>query len=224
MFVQRLRAELDQARHNLAEATKRRENPLAAAEEAKHSLTHAERFPRPVADDLKVPLEDASLRACDKEEAKIPSLKGVLASKPQQPLPSSVPRVSAGQEPDAMVEDLATKTDEIPQRSIGDTSDATSHGLVDELMQKLTEETSQRRSARQATGEKVRHSEIETFVAFFTHPQVYELPPICPSIWFLGHRYPHSSLENRQTLFAIAEGCGSACVKADASIPRIVLQ
>lgn len=195
MLFQRLRGELDQARRNIEVATKRRESSLVAAEEGKHCLVDAGSVLRRDKEGLRAPLEDASVRASDHEEAKAPSLKGVFATKPPQPLPSSVPRVSAEQEPDAIVEDIATMANEVPHRSVGDTSDTTSHDLVDELMQKLTEETTQRRNARQATSEKVRNSQIQILVNL-TNSQVYELPSV-PCNPVVGG-YSYSCWESRR--------------------------
>lgn len=203
VLFQRLRVELDQARSDIEVAIKRRESSLAAAEEGKHCLVDAGSVLRRDKDGLRVPLEDASVGAGDHEEAKAPSLKGVFATKPQQPLPSSVLRVSAEQEPDVIEEGIATMANEVPHRSIGDTSDTTSHGMVDELMQKLTEETTQRRNARQATREKVRHSQIQILVNL-TNSQVYELTSV-PCNPVVG-RYPYSSWDNRRRYYSRYHG------------------
>lgn len=125
--------ELNQARVSLQDATKDHDRAFAAAEEAKRRLVGAARDWR---EDTKNPRtfpNNASARAGSKEGRKTP------------------PRID---EPSA--ENSATMmTNESCQASIGDSSDATSHGLAEELLQKLAKETSQRCSLKKSQGNEV---------------------------------------------------------------------
>lgn len=147
--LQVLLEEMDQARISHQDTETDRRCAAAAAEEAKRRLAEAERGWHREAHCLRVSLEDALARAESKEERKTKSPKSV------RPSPgASATGVTTPREPDVVI--ARVKPNQGRRPSVGGASDATSQGLAEELMQKLTEETSKRRSARQAHSDKVR--------------------------------------------------------------------
>lgn len=159
LFCQAASEELRQVRISLKDAEKGRERAFRDAEEAKHHFTVAESGWRREAEDLRAALNEALARDGGKGEnnAHPEGMANVLQ-------PSAVtnwPQSSLPQQPQVAVTGGAAMPNERPQPSTSGVSDATSQGLAEELMQKLTDETKQRRSTRQALSDKVKfcHSE-----------------------------------------------------------------
>lgn len=142
---------------NLKDAVKDRESSLTAAEEGEGRFTDAESGCRRDADNLRMS-QDASARADGKQEAKETCPKHALPGMPQRsPTSSNAAEIFAFRESE-VVESVATN--EVRQSSAGGISDATGQDLAGELLQKLTMETSQRRSARRALSKKARLSRL----------------------------------------------------------------
>lgn len=148
--------ELKQACASLEGGTKDRNRALEVAEEAERHLEDAKLGWRLQVDDLKASLKDASARAVDQERGGGPcrqeeqkNQQPQTASATEFPIPRETPVGTAGN---------ATLTDDVREPSIRSGSDTTSQGLADELLQSLTQETSQRRRSGQALSAKVRYS------------------------------------------------------------------
>lgn len=146
--------ELRQVHVNLKDAEKGRESALADGEQAKNRFAGAENSWRREVDDLKVALKEALAKNYGKDEGtELARMDGGVleqsetASGEQAPPP---PR------PERAVTGGAVMTNEDPQPSTSVVSDATSEGLAEDLLQKLMDETKQRRSTRQASSDKVR--------------------------------------------------------------------
>lgn len=140
--------ELRQAHISLKDAEQGRERALVDAEQTKHHIAGAESSWRREADDLRVALKEALARSCGKDKNTEHSRKAGEVS--EQPAIASVAQTSPPQRPEVAM------ANEGPQLSTSGASDATSQGLAEDLMQKLTYETKQRRSTRQALSDKVR--------------------------------------------------------------------
>lgn len=147
--------ELRQVRINLKDAEKVREHAHVAAEQAKHHFTSAESGWRREVENLTAALNEALARDCGKDEHHENSEKKAQAIQPstatnwEQPSTPQQPQVASTGGPDM--------PNERPQQpSTSGVSDATSRDLAAELMQKLTDETKQRRSTRQALSDKVK--------------------------------------------------------------------
>lgn len=142
-----------QVRISLKDAEKGRERALGAAEQAKHRFASAESGWRRDADDLRAALNEALARDFDKDvsnahsEKKAEAFQSSTSAKWAQPSSPQQPQVAATGGP--------AMPNERPQPSTSGVSDATSQGLAEELMQRLTDETKQRRSTRQALSDKV---------------------------------------------------------------------
>lgn len=146
--------ELRQVRISLKDAEKDRERALGAAEQAKHHFASAEREWRREAEDLRAALKEALTRDRGKDENNAHSEKKEEAFQPSTATNWAQP--SFPQQPQVAVTGGPAMPNERPQPSTSGVSDATSQGLAEELMQKLTDETKQRRSTRQALSDKVK--------------------------------------------------------------------
>lgn len=145
--------ELRQARINLKDAEKARERTLVDSEQTKNHSAGAESSWHREVDDLRVSLEKALATNDGEDESTEHSMKDAEA--PRQSTIASEAQPPATQRPGA-VAGGPTMTNERPQPSTSAVSDATSQGLAEDLLQKLTDETKQRRSNRQALSFKVR--------------------------------------------------------------------
>ncbi len=135
--------ELRQARNSLKDAEEGRERALVATEQAKRHFIEVESGWRREAKDLRAALNE-TVRGSGKD-----------AEVSQQTAGTSEVQPSSFQESqDVVAGDLATQN-EAPQASASGASDATSRDLAQELLQKLTDETKQRRSTRQALSDQV---------------------------------------------------------------------
>lgn len=136
---------------NLKDAEKGRERALVDGEQSKNNFAAAESSWRREVDDLRVALKEALARNYGKNEstgAEDVSKQPEIANRASPPPPP--------QRPESDVTGGPAMTNEGPQRSTSFVSDATSQGLAEDLLQKLTDETKQRRSTRQALSGKVR--------------------------------------------------------------------
>lgn len=146
--------ELRQVHINLKDAEKGRERALVDSEQAKNRFAGAEKSWRREVDDLRVALKEALAKNYGKDEGTELSRKDgkVLEqseiARGEQPPPP--------QRPEGAASGFPAMTNEDPQPSTSVVSDATSEGLAEGLLQKLTDETKQRRSTRQALSDKVR--------------------------------------------------------------------
>eukprot|EP00903_Cladosiphon_okamuranus_P011775 g11068.t1 len=148
--------ELRQVRISLKDAEKDRERAFRAAEQAKHDFTVAESGWRREAEDLRAALNEALARDGDKHESNAHSEEMEDVFQPSTAAngaQSSLPQQSR-----VAIADSAAMPNERPQPSTSGMSDTTSLGLAEELMQKLTDETKQRRSTRQALSDKASRS------------------------------------------------------------------
>lgn len=154
--VQILSDELKRARISLEDGTKDRNRALEVAEEAERHLEDAKLGWRLQAEDLKASLKDALARAADQEQG------GGLYRKEeeslQQPQAASATGSPIPREIATSTNGNAILTSDIRDPSIRSASDTTSQGLADELLQRLTQETSQRRKSGKALSAKVRPS------------------------------------------------------------------
>ena len=138
----------------LIDAEKGRERALGAAEQAKHQFASAEREWRREAEDLRAALNEALTRDRGKNENHAHSEKKEEAFQPSTA--TNWAQSSFPQQPQVAVTCGLAIPNERPQPSTSGASDATNQGLAEELMQKLTDETKQRRSTRQALSDKVK--------------------------------------------------------------------
>lgn len=155
-FAQALSDELKQARASLEDGTKDRNRALGIAEEAERHLEDAKLAWRLQTEDLKASLKDALASVvsqekgggpCRKEEEK--NQQSQTASAIEFPIPRETAVGATGN---------ATLMDDVREPSMRSASDTTSQGLADELLQRLTQETSQRRKSGKALSAKVRYS------------------------------------------------------------------
>lgn len=144
--------ELREARINLREAEEARERALDATEQANRRFADAESGWHREARDLRAALNEA-LGAAGKDENNASCGTDVKFSKESTTRSGLQP--SSPQRPRAAVTGGPVTQNEAPQTSASGASDATSRDLAEELLQKLTDETKQRRSTRQALSDKV---------------------------------------------------------------------
>lgn len=154
--VQIISDELKQARASLECGTKDRNRALVVAEEAERHLEDVNLGWRLQVEDLKASLKDALARAVDKERGGGPCRQE--EEKNQQPQTASASEFPIPRETAVGATGNATITDDVGEPSIRSGSDTTSQGLADELLQSLTQETSQRRNSGKSLSAKVRYS------------------------------------------------------------------
>lgn len=151
LFFQAAVEELRQVRIGLKDAEKGRERAIGAAEQAKHQFASAESGWRREAEGLRAALNEALTRNRGKDE----NASSEKAEVFQPSTATNWAQPSLSQQPQVAVTGPAMPH-ERPQPSTSGVSDATSQGLAQELMQKLMDETKQRRSTRQALSDKVK--------------------------------------------------------------------